>query len=68
MRPEQPPMATMNLKNVALSAASSDLGLGDQLQNQVQDDEEQQRQARLNQQRNQGALSPATLALLGSYR
>lgn len=63
-------MASMALKNFAGSPAATDLGLGDQLTQQLAD---QQAELRKKKQleagatdNQQGLFSPATLALLGN--
>jgi hypothetical protein len=40
------PMPTMNMKNIPLSAAGTDLGLGNQLTNQLQDEMEEEKKRR----------------------
>jgi hypothetical protein len=57
-----------NLTGVALSPAGQQLGLGNMLQNQTQDELEEERKRRMLQNRQQAlrGASPAMLALQGS--
>lgn len=58
-------MATMATKNMMLSPAMTDLGMGDALKTQTQDeiDERKKKLAKLMQP---AGISPATMSLLGS--
>jgi hypothetical protein len=58
----------MNLTGVALSPAGQQLGLGNMLQNQTQDEieEERKRRMRENQQQSLAGASPAMKLLSGS--
>ena len=57
-------MPSMNAKNMALSPAASDLGLGSSLQQQLQDETDEQKKKRKLQQMTQ--MGQASQALLGS--
>jgi len=51
-------MPPANPKNLGMSAAGMDLGLGDQLGQQVQDETEEQRRRRLLLEQMQSAVNP----------
>ena len=56
----------MSQKKAMTGAASMDLGLGDQLKNQVNDELEQRKKKLLAQSKmGAGALGPATMSLFG---
>jgi hypothetical protein len=57
-------MASVSGKNFAISSAGVDLGLGDQVQQQLQDQEEE-RKKKLLQMSKMPAYGPATMSLLG---
>jgi hypothetical protein len=64
-------MPSTNVKNLPISPAASDLGLGDQLIQQIQDDDEERKKrllAQANQAAGQGpgslAMSPAVASLM----
>jgi hypothetical protein len=64
-------MPPMNAKNTGLLGAPTELGLGDALNQQVQDETEEQKRRRLLLQQMQQAVSPTgasqSLGLTGSY-
>jgi len=60
-----PGMPMTSAKNAPLSPAATDLGLGDQLHQQLEDETEEQRRRRLMNQQMQQAVSPASMMLLG---
>jgi len=64
-------MPPMNAKNVGLLGAPTELGMGDALNQQVQDETEEQKRRRLLLQQMQQAMNPSgastTLGLAGPY-
>lgn len=54
-------MPPMNPKNMALSPAATDLGLGDMLRTQTEDETEEQRRKRLAAQQMQSGVNPLSL-------
>lgn len=56
-------MATMPNPGLGLSSASMDLGLGDNLQQQLKDETDEQRKKRLLMQQQRMALGPASMSL-----
>lgn len=54
-----------NAKNFALSPAASDLGLGDMIAQQLQDEEDERRKKSIEAAK-QSQLGPATMALFGT--
>jgi hypothetical protein len=58
-------MPATSAKNMPLSPAATDLGLGTMLTEQVQDETEEARRRRLLQQQAQQSVSPAVLSLFG---
>lgn len=59
-------MPPTSAKNAMLSPAATDLGMGDMLQQQVQDETEEQRRRRLLNQQMQSAVNPAVMSIFGS--
>jgi hypothetical protein len=59
-------MAAVSSKNYSLSPSASDLGLGDVLTQQVQDETEEQRRRRLLQQQMQAAVNPMSAGAAGA--
>ena len=58
-------MPTTSAKNSIFSPAATDLGLGDQLNQQLQDETEEEKKRRLLNQQMQAAINPAVMSLLG---
>lgn len=58
-------MPPTSAKNLPLSPAATDLGLGTMLTQQVQDETEEARRRRMMQQQAQSAMSPAVMSLFG---
>lgn len=56
-------MPTTSAKNYALSLAATDLGMGDQLTQQLQDETEEQRKRRLLNQQMQAAVNPQSAVM-----
>lgn len=59
-------MATMNQKNFSLSPAASDLGLGDMITQQLEDEEAERKKKALQATQNPQTLGPATMSLFSS--
>lgn len=58
-------MAVISAKNLPLNPAALQLGLGDQLVQQREDETEEAKRRRLLNQQMQGAVNPAVLSLFG---